>query len=593
MVTADPRLVCVKSGRKESDCFSCYRCVRKFGLWKSLLKRGSNSGNLVSRPGLSTHKLQGALRGLHGRAGLHAGGGLHGGVARQQVCCLLREQDGWNKIFLFESARKGSLAARTAKERLADCKVAAKTAQPDGGSAVENPPQCLGNLGGSGDTDVPVESLVQTNNRLICEQKVSRDTPLLQFEERSLLSRGQFQPQGVARQSLCFSSDSGDSDGCEQDLEVPSKLADSYCSKMAGGPLVGTDISDATSRADSSVSRLIVPDGGSETSSPVSLSGLPGVRGPGPTLSDAARHLMDADIRKSTKKVYDARFAIFQQYCANIGCDPFSCETTHILNFLAMKYEDGGSYQTVNGFRSAISKYHVGINSTQVGNLPSVRRLVKGVFQENPPLPRYSKFWDVSQLLEFLKTLHPPSSLSIQCLGQKTLALLSLCSVCRVSSVSQLSTEYNIIREEKGDVSHIVLYLCGLEKTSRPGHIRKEIKVPIYVAGYEEDSLNLYIYFKAYLEATSDRRDLSPPNSKGIFISNTQVSALATSLTLADSFVSAVPASKTLDLVKMAPPNVGPGGCRHLRLQGTQLQGRGLVRHVSERVFIGSNPGAG
>ena len=426
---------------------------------------------------------------------------------------------------MFESARKKALETCATQERLVGCEVVAEATESDSRPSLKDTPKCVGNFGVSGDIEPSVEDMVRTNDRSVCEQKMSRDTSLLQSEKRSSVSGGQFQSETVARQGLCLSSNSSHPDGCEQDREGQGEVPDPHHTQVARGPLVGADIRDAHGQSNPSASDCIVPGGGSENPSHLSSSGVPCVRNPA-ALSDAAKHLINADIRKSTKKVYDARFAIFQQYCVNVGCDPFTCDTSHILNFLATKYEEGGSYQTINGFRSAISKYHVGTNAIQVGNLPLVKRLVKGVFQEKPPMPRYAKFWDVSQLLEFLKTLHPPSSLSVQCLGQKTLALLSLCSVCRVSSVSKLSAEYNVFRGENGDVSSIIFYLCGLEKTSRPGNVRKEIKVPIHVTGYEEDSLNLFIYLKAYLEATSDRRDLSSPNSMGIFISNTQVSIL-------------------------------------------------------------------
>ena len=100
--------------------------------------------------------------------------------------------------------------------------------------------------------------------------------------------------------------------------------------------------------------------------------------------------------------------------------------------------------------------------------------------------------------------------------------------------------------------------------------MRKEIKVPIYVPGHEEDSLNLFTYLKAYLEATSDRRGLSSPDSAGIFISNTQVSTLV-SPTFADTYVSAVPASEALYLVQVAPHDAGRGRYRYHGLQGTQF----------------------
>ena len=211
--------------------------------------------------------------------------------------------------------------------------------------------------------------------------------------------------------------------------------------------------------------------------------------------------------------------------------DPLVCEEIHILNFLAEKFEAGASYQTLNGFRSAISKSHCGFNGVPAGASPMVRRLMKGAFNIRPPLPRYSEFWDVGQLISCLKLLHPPESLSPLQLAQKLAALLSLLSLCRVSSLAALACNYDIIRDKEGGAEQICLRLLSLEKNSRPGSCRSEVRVNNFLPGADLNipALDISGYIEAYLFATAGMRQVHlahtghlPPT---LFIANSRVSS--------------------------------------------------------------------
>ena len=130
-------------------------------------------------------------------------------------------------------------------------------------------------------------------------------------------------------------------------------------------------------------------------------------------MTKEARDLLDADVRKSTKKVYKARFLHFSRYCTDIGADPTTCAESVIVNFLTiLRREYGYLYQTISGYRSAISKFHVGFDGVPAGVSKNVKRITKAVFLEAPPIPKYADIWPASQLVDYLGTLHPPDSLS-------------------------------------------------------------------------------------------------------------------------------------------------------------------------------------
>ena len=100
------------------------------------------------------------------------------------------------------------------------------------------------------------------------------------------------------------------------------------------------------------------------------------------------------------------------------------------------------SFSTINGYRSAIAMFLDLDLETSVVCARPVKRLMKGVFNVNPPLPRYTDIWDVNTLLKHLESLHPPPSLSDYMLGVKTCALVTVMSLSRASSVALLCPKY-------------------------------------------------------------------------------------------------------------------------------------------------------
>ena len=98
---------------------------------------------------------------------------------------------------------------------------------------------------------------------------------------------------------------------------------------------------------------------------------------------------MDSDIRNSTKAVYNSRLNTFRLYCEDVGCSTDTAPIEVITNFLAILSSTlNYSYQSVCGYRSAISRSHEGLNNVSVGQAKPVRRVTRATFLARPPLPR-------------------------------------------------------------------------------------------------------------------------------------------------------------------------------------------------------------
>ena len=103
---------------------------------------------------------------------------------------------------------------------------------------------------------------------------------------------------------------------------------------------------------------------------------------------------------------------------------------------------------SLNSYRSAISSVHERVEGYNVGQHPLVTRLLKGVFNERPPLPKYSSTWDVQVVLNYLGC---NSDLSQKLLTWKAAMLLALTRPSRSADLSMLDLKTRSFKAEGVD----------------------------------------------------------------------------------------------------------------------------------------------
>ena len=118
----------------------------------------------------------------------------------------------------------------------------------------------------------------------------------------------------------------------------------------------------------------------------------------------------------------------WEQYCSTRKVDPISATVIDGVNFLNELYQKELSYSVINTARAALSAVIHPPGGCTFGHHPMVARFLKGVFTARPTLPRYQEVWDVSVVLKYLKTLHPPEQLSLKDLTLKMTMLIALLS---------------------------------------------------------------------------------------------------------------------------------------------------------------------
>ena len=164
-----------------------------------------------------------------------------------------------------------------------------------------------------------------------------------------------------------------------------------------------------------------------------------------------------------------------------------------MLDFLTLLYQQALSYGAINTARSALSSYITLENGTCVGKHPLVSQLIKGIFQEKLPTPKYTEIWDVSVVLSYLQSFSPVDKLSLKELTLKLLVLILLVSGQRGQTVHLLSIDHMV------SVNNCYTFqIVDHVKQSRPG-----IKNPfVELRPFKDDTLCVVTTLKEYLTRT-------------------------------------------------------------------------------------------
>ena len=180
-------------------------------------------------------------------------------------------------------------------------------------------------------------------------------------------------------------------------------------------------------------------------------------------LSKEASSLIVQSRRVGTQSHYKSAWKQWASWCFREQIDPIGCPVNFVLEFLTSLYSKGLQYSTIGGYRSAISAFHDRCEGFSVGEHPMVKRLMTGIFNCRPSMPRYGFTWDVEVVLRYLNDLDT-DTISDKLLSLKLTTLLALTTASRASELSMLDIRF-LSRYD----SVYVFELVGITKTQRPG----------------------------------------------------------------------------------------------------------------------------
>ena len=150
---------------------------------------------------------------------------------------------------------------------------------------------------------------------------------------------------------------------------------------------------------------------------------------------------------------------------------------------------------------------HKKVDGVPIGQHPIITRLVTGVFNVRPPIPRYSNTWDVQKVLNYLDSQGKQTPLSLKALTLRTAFLLAITRPSRSADLSQL----NIIRIRSG-AKGISFLPAPLAKQSRQGKPIESFYFPAFLANTAICPLKT---LDTYLDKTKQLRE----NENRLFIS--------------------------------------------------------------------------
>ena len=160
----------------------------------------------------------------------------------------------------------------------------------------------------------------------------------------------------------------------------------------------------------------------------------------------------------------------------------------------------------MNSYRSAISALHSKVDGYSIGQHPLITRMLKGVFNERPPVAKYSAFWDVGVVLKYLRGLGRNDTLSLRLLTLKSVMLMALTRPARSVDLSKLDIRARTLSE-----AGVTFKAQHLSKQSRASKPLADFFYPRYP---EDQTICPVVTLQAYEARTLEFRAWSTENRK-------------------------------------------------------------------------------
>ncbi|OXU16989.1 hypothetical protein TSAR_001136 [Trichomalopsis sarcophagae] len=217
----------------------------------------------------------------------------------------------------------------------------------------------------------------------------------------------------------------------------------------------------------------------------------------------ASIEILLASLSKATYKQW-------WQFCVLSKEDFYKPTRNRLLRFLTYSSQNNASYATLNTYRSAISL----LSLEKIGEDLMISRLFKGIEKIKPPRPKYNFTWDVSIVLNYLRSLERSielklrtlRSLSFPDLTYKAVMLIILCTAHRAQTLANIKLS-NIKSTEKS----LEIRIPDTIKTTGRTRYQQLLYLPKYP---HDESLCVATVIEYYINVTKDLR-----SSEKLFIS--------------------------------------------------------------------------
>ena len=211
-------------------------------------------------------------------------------------------------------------------------------------------------------------------------------------------------------------------------------------------------------------------------------------------LSRDALEILSASRRVGTEKRYNPYIKRLAKFCRQRYTDSIQTTTEMGIEFLTGYFKTGVGYSSVSSARSALSSIIKPVCNVPFGKSPLVCRLLKGVFNIRPALPRYVTTWDVTKVFTFIKSKPTLTNCDLKTLSHRLAILLCLTTGQRDQTIKCLNLDCIKISSDK-----VVLFVPETLKTTRPGHHLP----PIELKTFKDSELCVVAHLKQYIKMTA------------------------------------------------------------------------------------------
>ena len=202
--------------------------------------------------------------------------------------------------------------------------------------------------------------------------------------------------------------------------------------------------------------------------------------------------------RGNTNAAYNSAWRKWHSWCCRRGINPVSATVASIMEFLTDQFDLELQYRTINTMQSSISTTHPGIEGTAVGSHPLVSRLMRGMFNCRPPMPRYDRSWNIGTVIDFFTNHYKSASLTVLQLAKKAATLLAITNADRCSDLAALDRDH--LKQTPTGVEFTVMQLTKTRsrKSSTPRKV-------LYHYFLENTEVCLVTVLQLYLDRTAEQ----------------------------------------------------------------------------------------
>ena len=233
--------------------------------------------------------------------------------------------------------------------------------------------------------------------------------------------------------------------------------------------------------------------------------------------SEKSVDLLMSTLETSSTKTVSSNLRAWISWCRSNSVDPIVCNLNSICEFFSDKLKEGKSYNTIAGYRSAISEVHDKVDGVPIGQHSVITKALLAVYKGNPPLTPSDDLIDISPSLTFIVNLGDNDSMSIRDLSIKTAFLMALVSASRPSDLVRIDAtsmkesdngySFNCIEPKEFKIA-----IAHSTTTSKPNVKR------IFIGKYPDDShLCPFLAVQSLLQRTTEWRS-NNSKKKSLFL---------------------------------------------------------------------------